>query len=259
MRTLSFWKYQGTGNDFIMVDNREGVFDAQNLEQVRQLCDRHFGIGADGLILIQEHAEHDFEMIYFNADGSQSLCGNGSRCAMMYARQLGMITDRATFLAYDGAHEAYIKDERVHLKMHDVEPVRTVGADSFADTGSPHHLVWVEAVAEAAVVPQGREIRHRAEYAPGGTNVNFVEVEPEGGLKVRTYERGVEDETYSCGTGVTAAALAASDRGLSSPIRVTTLGGGLEVSFKKRPDNGFTDVYLIGPALPVFQGSVNLN
>ena len=240
-----------------MVDNREGIFDPENLAAVRQLCHRKFGIGADGLILIQNHADYDFEMIYFNADGSQSLCGNGSRCAVMFARRLGIIENKTNFLAYDGGHEAFIEGERVHLKMNDVDPVRIVGADAFADTGSPHHLVWVDDVEEAPVVPQGRSIRQSAAYAPGGTNVNFVEVQQPDSLKVRTYERGVEDETLSCGTGVTASALAASHRGLQSPVKVQTLGGQLEVSFEKRPDNGFTNVYLIGPAEMVFQGTID--
>ncbi|MEL6534750.1 MAG: diaminopimelate epimerase [Bacteroidota bacterium] len=257
MGALSFWKYQGTGNDFVMIDNREGRFDPQDTDRVAALCDRRFGIGADGLILIQNHPDHDFEMVYFNADGSQSLCGNGSRCAMMFAQQLGIIEDRASFLAYDGPHEAYIKEGRVYLLMHDVNPVQVVGQDAFADTGSPHHLVWVEDADVAPVVAQGRSIRESETYAPGGTNVNFVEVDPDAGIRVRTYERGVEDETLSCGTGVTAAALAASEKGLPSPIRVETRGGQLEVSFTKRDDNGFTDVYLIGPAKAVFQGTVS--
>lgn len=259
MGMLTFWKYQGTGNDFVMIDNRPGVFDPQDLAKVRALCDRRFGVGADGLMLIQSHPDHDFELIYFNADGSQSLCGNGSRCAVMFARQLGIIQDSAIFLAYDGTHEAFIRDERVHLKMHDVAPVTVNEKGAFADTGSPHHLVWVDQVATAPVVTQGREIRMSVQYQPGGTNVNFVEIKNDGALQVRTFERGVEDETLSCGTGVTAAALAASDKGVTSPVKVLTEGGELEVSFEKREDNGFTNVYLIGPAKAVFQGTLSHN
>lgn len=253
MGAVSFHKYQGTGNDFVMIDDREEQFPLHDLDLVARLCHRKFGIGADGVILIRNHAQYDFEMIYFNPDGSQSLCGNGSRCAVMFARHLGIIQDRVEFLAIDGPHQAFIDDQLVHLKMSDVPNIERTQQDYFVDTGSPHHVLFVEDVSNTAVHEQGRAIRNAPQYQPHGTNVNFVETKDDH-LKVRTYERGVEDETLSCGTGVTAVALVSSLKGFNSPVSLETAGGELKVSFSPT-DNGFADIYLIGPARAVFSGT----
>lgn len=257
MKNLQFHKYQGTGNDFVMIDNREGVFNGEDHDLVRKLCDRKFGIGADGLILIQFHQESDFEMVYYNADASQSMCGNGSRCAVKFAHQLGMIGEQCRFMAIDGLHEASIKNGLVNLKMGDVADVQKIEEAFFINTGSPHHIKFVESVADFPVYEEGKAIRNSGRYREKGTNVNFVALNGGNQIFVRTYERGVEDETLSCGTGVTACSLAASFMDYKSPVTVQTLGGMLEVSFV-RENGGFKDVYLRGPAEEVFKGSVEI-
>lgn len=259
MHAISFSKYQGTGNDFVMIDNRQGVFPKDDLELVQSLCDRKFGIGADGLILIENHPSADFEMIYFNSDGSQSLCGNGSRCAVRFAEDLGLVADKTLFLAIDGMHEAIITPEEIHLKMNPVSQIEKIEDDSYLHTGSPHYIRWTSKAAEEAVVAEGARIRYSEKFSgQNGTNVNFVEVLPNNVLFVRTYERGVEDETLSCGTGVTAAALAATEKNLSSPVHIQTKGGNLAVSFDRLADGSFDNIYLIGPAKKVFEGKISV-
>jgi diaminopimelate epimerase len=256
---LSFAKYQGTGNDFIMIDNRSGVFDPSDLRLVQKFCDRKFGIGADGLILIQTKEGYDFEMVYFNSDGSQSLCGNGSRCAVNYSRKLGIIGSKAYFLAIDGPHEAVVLETGiVELRMGDVAAIEQNNESFFINTGSPHWVQYVQNLENYDVVSNGRTIRYSDRFNLKGTNVNFIEKLENGDLFVRTYERGVEDETLSCGTGVTAAALAASTKGFVSPVRIKALGGNLKVGFKGNSTEGFTDIWLIGPAEEVFEGTVTL-
>jgi diaminopimelate epimerase len=259
MGQLSFNKYQGTGNDFIMIDNRNNVFDPNNLSLVRNLCDRKFGIGADGLILIQNKAGFDFEMVYFNSDGSQSLCGNGSRCAVNFAKQLGIIENNTYFLAIDGPHEAIVQSNTgiVELKMGNVAAVEQGVDYFFINTGSPHWVQYINDIQHFEVVSNGRAIRYNERFKEKGTNVNFIEKQENNVLFVRTYERGVEDETLSCGTGVTACALAASLNGMTSPVKIKTLGGNLEIAFKGNANEGFTDIWLIGPAISVFKGEVN--
>ncbi len=251
---IHFYKYQGTGNDFVMIDNRS-LKRSFTVDQIVSICDRRFGVGADGLILIQDHATLDFEMIYYNSDGSQSMCGNGSRCAVMFARFLKIIGLSTTFQSTDGVHKASISDEAVALEMHDTLPIEERLSGLFLDTGSPHHLEFVEQVASTEVFSRGQSIRQHPEYSPGGTNVNFVEVIDEHTIKVRTYERGVEDETLSCGTGVTAASIAATKKNIQSPVTVYTQGGQLTVSFEETVD-GFKNVKLIGPAKMVFEGDI---
>ncbi|MTI21933.1 diaminopimelate epimerase [Fulvivirga sp. RKSG066] len=256
--TFDFYKYQATGNDFIMVDNRKGEFSFSN-EQISLLCNRKFGIGADGLILIQPHDHLDFEMVYYNPDGSQSLCGNGSRCAVNYAHFLGLIDKKTTFEAYDGEHTAEILPNKwVKLKMKDVQNVRLMEDGMFLDTGSPHLVKFVVNLKNYKVYDEGKTIRNGGLFKASGVNVNFVEVLPDNEIFVRTYERGVEDETLSCGTGVTAAAIAASQKGLESPVRVQTLGGNLEIEFRNFQNDSYSQVNLIGPAEQVFNGTFHL-
>lgn len=252
-----FYKYQGTGNDFVMIDNREGTFN-RDLSLISKMCDRKFGIGADGLILIENHEGVDFEMIYFNADGSQSLCGNGSRCAVSFAHYLGIIKDQTKFLTIDGIYEANIKDDLVYLRMHDQQRPEKFEKHYFLNNGSPHHIEFVHQVSQEDVSAKGSNIRYSEKYMPGGTNVNFVEIRDNNNIFVRTYERGVEDETMSCGTGITAAALAAVDKGLQSPIAITSKGGNLEVRFDQKNEDTFENIWLIGPALQVFSGRFDI-
>jgi diaminopimelate epimerase len=255
---ISFYKYQGTGNDFVMIDDRAQNFDDTDLKLVSKLCDRKFGIGADGLILIRNNSDFDFEMIYFNADGSQSMCGNGARCAVAFSAFLGILDKQTRFLAIDGAHEAILKDGLVQLLMGDVAGIDQKGADSFVNTGSPHHIRFVQDVEKYPVVEEGGKVRYDKMYAPAGTNVNFVEKVSENEIFVRTYERGVEDETLSCGTGVTAAAIAFGKDQPAATIKIKTLGGQLSVKFKASGKGSFNEVWLIGPAQQVFAGKISV-
>ncbi len=258
MSALTFHKYQATGNDFILIDNRDGKFP-ENPELIPALCDRRFGIGSDGLILIQEHPEADFEMIFYNPDTTQSLCGNGSRCAVRFASELGMIGDSCRFMAFDGIHEAMINDDgTISLKMQNVQNVRSMEDGMLVDTGSPHLIRFVQTINEVDVVGRGREIRYSAPFEAQGVNVNFVEVSGENDIRVRTYERGVENETLSCGTGVTAAAIACGMRQMTGPVAITTKGGNLQVAFQTDGSGTFTNVWLIGPAERVFKGEIDL-
>lgn len=255
---MDFYKYHGTGNDFILIDNRQGQYSLSK-EQIAAMCHRRFGIGADGLMLL-DHAEGcDFRMVYYNADGGEStMCGNGGRCMVAFAKQLGLITTKARFLAIDGEHTATIHDDgTVNLHMVDVKEINIYDGYTILNTGSPHYVVWVKEVAGIDVFGKGREIRNYPQFQPGGINVNFTEL-VNGQLSVRTYERGVEDETLSCGTGVTAAAIAAtcSETG-SFTTKVSTPGGMLEVSFTKDTDHSAKNVILSGPAVFVFKGTLH--
>jgi len=251
-----FVKYQGTGNDFVMIDDRAETFPRYDQKLVARLCDRRFGIGADGLILLQNHPDFDFRMVYFNADGAEgSMCGNGGRCIVRFAHDLGIFSMHTRFMAVDGEHEATVADELISLRMSSVQQIDTSPDYSFTNTGSPHVVMIVDDLANYDVVGIGRELRYSDAFAPTGTNVNFVQTETDGTLFVRTYERGVEDETYSCGTGVTAAALVANRQsGMPSPVSVRTLGGNLSVAFQLTQTGGYEVIDLIGPAERVFQG-----
>lgn len=255
---INFYKYQGTGNDFIMIDDRVKRFDHHNLGAVAQLCNRKFGIGADGLILIREKEGFDFEMVYFNADGTQSMCGNGARCAVAFSEFLGIIRETCRFMAIDGPHEARFRQDRVELGMSPVEGIAREGEDYFVNTGSPHHVRFVEDVMSYPVVEQGAKVRYSDHYKPNGTNVNFLFELSKGEIYVRTYERGVEDETLSCGTGVTAAALVYGSQNGLNHVNIQTPGGNLEVSFTPQPEGSFQDILLIGPAKQVFRGTINM-
>ncbi len=254
---LHFTKYQGTGNDFIIIDDRNESFPV-NDSLIQKLCDRRFGIGADGLILIQNHPDLDYRMVYFNSDGSQSLCGNGSRCGFAFAKSLGIVGVKATFETTDGIHQIKIQDGKIHFQLFDVKEREKINDNEwFVDTGSPHHIVISKDVLEEDIVNQGRKIRNSSTYSRhNGTNVNFAQLLQDR-VKIRTYERGVEDETLSCGTGATAVGIMAGELGLESPVRIQTMGGELSVSFKREGDS-FTDVWLSGPAEKVFEGSVTI-
>jgi diaminopimelate epimerase len=256
---IEFHKYQGTGNDFVMIDNRNNVFDKSNLKHIQFLCDRRFGVGADGLILIEELDDLDFNMIYFNSDGTQSFCGNGSRCAVAFAKDLGLIDKQAQFLSTDGEHEAWINATgEVSLKMHDVTTIEKGDGYYYLNTGSPHYISTVADVKTVNVKAEGSAIRNNDRFREEGTNVNFVEFN-DFDLAIRTYERGVESETLSCGTGVTAAALCMADaKGLQEGIiYVSAVGGDLKVGFK-RNGHEFKDIWLIGPATAVYKGEIEL-
>ena len=254
---INFHKYQGTGNDFILIDNRTEEFPAHNQELVAFLCNRHMGIGADGLILLENDEETDFNMIYYNADGKEgSMCGNGGRCIVAFAKKLGLITETTRFKAVDGLHEATITGDLVSLKMNDVNSIKEKPNYLFMNTGSPHHVQLVEELDDLQVKMEGRRLRYGL-YGESGSNINFVSKTAEDIYAVRTYERGVEDETLSCGTGVTAVAIAMHHLGLSNNehIQINTRGGKLEVSFHKN-SSGYTDIQLKGPAKEVFKGTV---
>jgi len=255
MSSLAFTKYQGTGNDFIMIDDREETFELTNNAFIAQLCHRRFGIGADGLILLRNHKDADFEMIYYNANGYlTTLCGNGSRCAVQFANHLGLVNNSCRFMTVQGILSATINDGLLEINMPDVQTVENHQHHYFLNTGSPHHVCYVNDVKNFDVFTNGRKIRNGAPYFKEGSNVNFVEKLDASRIFVRTYERGVEDETLSCGTGVTAAALVHGLKGGASPILVQTPGGNLTISFEKEANGGFKNVRLKGPAVKVFEG-----
>jgi diaminopimelate epimerase len=260
-KTFTFYKYQGTGNDFVIIDNRDLKFDRQNNALVAQLCDRRFGIGADGLMLLQNKAGFDFEMVYYNSDGNESsMCGNGGRCIVEFSRTLGLVKDSAHFIAIDGTHIAAVKPQFISLKMNDVKEVELNADFSFLNTGSPHYVSFVNDIRHYNVFEEGKKIRNNARFKAEGTNVNFVEKQYND-LFVRTFERGVEGETYSCGTGVTAAALVAAIKNVATTethCSIKTLGGNLNVKFKKHAGNSFTDIWLEGPATFVFKGEIEV-
>jgi diaminopimelate epimerase len=259
---IRFAKYQGAGNDFILLDNRQNLYNLTTA-QVKKLCDRHFGIGGDGLMLLNNKEDYDFEMIYYNSDGNKgSMCGNGGRCIIQFASSLGIRKTEYLFLATDGPHQAEIDLEReICLKMNDVDQVEFSLDHYSLDTGSPHYVRFLPGVEKVDVVTEGRKIRRSKEFAQkGGINVNFVENLSEDQIYVRTYERGVEDETLSCGTGVTASALMAAhnDNGFNR-VEVKTRGGDLSVEFEKISDTQFKNIWLCGPATFVFSGEAEIN
>ncbi len=258
MQAINFYKYQGAGNDFVLIDNRNLVFDAQNYNLIAQLCNRRFGIGADGLMLLQNTNDYDFEMLYYNANGQPgSMCGNGGRCIVAFAKHLGIINEETNFLAVDGSHYAKIINDGswVSLQMIDVDSVNRDDDAYVLNTGSPHYVTMVNDVENINVFEQGRAIRNHPNYIANGINVNFVE-NIDNTLVVRTYERGVENETLACGTGATAAALAFAIEGNMighNNTNVLVRGGQLNILFNY-DGSTFNDVYLEGPAKLVFKG-----
>ncbi|WP_313373669.1 diaminopimelate epimerase [Chishuiella sp.] len=256
---LKFYKYQGAGNDFVMIDDRDGQFPIST-ELINKLCDRNFGIGADGLILLQNDENSDFRMVYFNSDGNEStMCGNGGRCIIRFANDLDVASDKMTFNAIDGLHHGIVDTDIIRLQMIDVNEVENHDRHFFMNTGSPHHVEFVNDIDHVNVYEKGKEIRYGSPYFEKGTNVNFVEILPDETLKIRTYERGVENETLACGTGITAAAISAYVKKVvhKKEIQVKALGGNLSVNFEENNDN-FINVWLNGPAEKVFEGIIEI-
>ncbi len=256
--TLTFYKYQGTGNDFVMIDNRQQLLGNYDAKRIAFMCNRRFGIGGDGLILLEKHDKLDFKMVYFNSDGNQSsMCGNGGRCIVAFAEFLGIIKTKATFEAIDGKHNAKTEKGTVHLQMQNVQALEHHKTHTFLDTGSPHHVQKETNLKGLDVKAEGAKIRFGHPYGREGSNVNFVSKLTADKFAVRTYERGVEDETLSCGTGVTAVALAMHYIGETEKNIVTlqTQGGELKVSFNKSK-KGYENIWLIGPATQVFKGEI---
>lgn len=256
-----FYKYEGAGNDFVIIDNRNGSFPKNDHELIRRYCDRKFGIGADGLMLLEDSDKGDFKMIYYNADGYEgSMCGNGGRCIVAFAKSLGIFDQNTSFEAMGEMYSATLKQDLVSLHMNDVHHIEVHPEHVFLNTGSPHHIAFTENLSDIDVFNRGREIRYGAPYNDKGTNVNFVQKINENTFKVRTYERGVENETLSCGTGVTAVALASFhlNKTTENKIRVQTLGGELLIDFEK-DNSGYRNIVLTGPATFVFKGSIDLS
>lgn len=257
---IDFYKYQGAGNDFVIVDNRKSFFPKEDHKLIQTLCDRKFGIGADGLMLLEDADPVDFKMTYYNADGNVgSMCGNGGRCMVAFARSLGLFDQKTSFEALGEIYSASLEADVVSLKMMDVNQIEVHPDHVFLNTGSPHHISFTDNLSQVDVYQQGREIRYGAPYYELGSNVNFVEKLNENTFKVRTYERGVEDETLSCGTGVTAAALASFhvNKTTATSVHIQTLGGNLHIEFEKA-NHGYKNIILTGPATFVFKGSITI-
>ncbi|NQY05649.1 MAG: diaminopimelate epimerase [Flavobacteriaceae bacterium] len=255
---VTFYKYQGTGNDFVIIDNRQNIVSKNDTKIIKNICDRRFGVGADGLILLEYSDTCDFKMVYANADGNEStMCGNGGRCMVAFAKFLGIIEKETTFEAIDGLHFATIEGDVVNLEMQDVSELKKETDFVFLDTGSPHHVMFKNNINDFDIKKDGAAIRYGV-YGEEGANVNFVYKKDRNTFQVRTYERGVEDETLSCGTGVTAVALAMHFLGETTDKEVKLLveGGELFVSYEAS-NTGYKNVFLKGKANQVFKGEIN--
>lgn len=260
-KSIYFYKYQGTGNDFIIIDNRGKTIFLTD-KQISNLCHRNFGIGADGLMLIENEKDVDFKMRYFNSDGAEgTLCGNGSRCITRCVYDLGLIKKQYTFNAADGNHLCLKENEHLHLHLNFSQQYEVIDNDYILNTGSPHYVFFDDNqnIETTEFIEKAKKIRfHEKFVAQRGINVNQVQILDDSKIRVRTYERGVENETLSCGTGVTAASIAYALRFLQDGqinIMVETLGGQLQVSFEKKLQQ-FTNIFLIGPAQKVFEGNI---
>lgn len=254
---LTVHKYHGAGNDFLLIDNRNGTIKLTT-KQIAQLCHRNYGVGADGLMLLEKHATLDFKMVYYNSNGKQStMCGNGGRCIVLFAHHLGVVKNTTKFMAVDGAHDAVINaNQTISLHMIDVPKIKRVKTHYEVNTGSPHYVTFASTISAVNVAVMGAKVRYNESYAPNGINVNYVQVLAPNQLAIRTYERGVENETLACGTGVTAAALSyyvyTKQTATKATIKVNSLGGKLSVAFNYNIDVGFTNIVLTGPAKAVF-------
>jgi diaminopimelate epimerase len=251
---MRYYKYQATGNDFVLVDNRAGNLSFSD-QQVSTICDRRFGIGADGLILLEKVANADFRMVYHNRDGSQSFCGNGCRAIAHFAQKLGVVKEKFSFVAHDGLHNGqFLPDGRVRISLADVKNIESKGDDYYINTGTDHHVRFVKNLANYPVFDEGKKVRYSDLYKPKGTNVDFVEVNDDKSVSFRIYERGVEDETFSSGSGATACGLAVAHKfGHPSPINLKARGGELMIEFKNGQNGIFTDIYFTGPVQLVFE------
>jgi len=261
---LEFSKYQGTGNDFVLIDNRQNKISSDNITVIQQLCHRKFGIGADGLMLLENEDSYDFRMRYFNSDGREaSMCGNGGRCIVAFAHHCGIIENQTRFIAVDGEHEAEIhsREEKlwVSLKMQNVNQIEKGDDYFYLNTGSPHYVKFIEQTEGFDTFKEGRAIRYNERFKQEGTNVNFVALHNDQ-IDVCTYERGVEDETLSCGTGVVASALSSSIllKRYSGTFQVKTKGGDLRVRYNREKNDQFTNIWLEGPATLVFTGTIHI-
>lgn len=258
---ISFSKYQGTGNDFVMLDNLNGQYDSLTIPQIQLICDRRFGVGSDGLIKINSHNSSDFEVEYFNSDGSKSFCGNGARCSVAFAETLGVNVSDTSFLGIDGLHKASKNQDVISLEMGDVSEIRKIENDFVIYTGSPHYIRFIDAINDLDIVQFGKKVRYSDEFKNEGINVNLVEIVDANNLIVNTYERGVEDETLSCGTGVTACVLAFAYQTQllgEHKVSVKVKGGNLSVFFNQETLGKFTTIHLIGPGQFVFSGEINV-
>ena len=254
---LSFYKYQAAGNDFVLIDNRDGDISL-TADQIAHLCDRRFGVGADGVIMVGRDSEADYHVTYFNPDGTQSLCGNGCRSAVDLAHRLGLADAHSVFNAYDVKHVAdRLTDGRIRIQMNDVNKIEKALDGYYLDTGSPHFVRFVDSLEDYPVFEEGRQIRYNPVF-PIGANANFIQRIDDHTLSLRTYERGVEQETLASGTGATASALAASLIGYKSPITLKARGGDLMIDFIRHSDSHFTDIYLTGPARLVYKGVIEI-
>jgi diaminopimelate epimerase len=257
---IHFSKYQGTGNDFVMLDNLSGNYNNLSIEQIQAICNRRFGIGADGLIKINASENFAFEMDYYNADGSKSFCGNGARCAVEFATALGINTENVNFEAIDGEHFATRSHQEIRVKMKDVSFIESDGDAFVVQTGSPHYVQFQASKAITNIVEFGKKIRYSEKYKLEGINVNLVQVLTDDSITIETYERGVEDETLSCGTGATACALVQdflANKELSR-VNVQVKGGDLAVEFKRIGFGHYEEIFLIGPAKFVFSGTIDV-
>ncbi|MFM7222569.1 MAG: diaminopimelate epimerase [Bacteroidota bacterium] len=256
---IFFHKYHGTGNDFIILDNRDHRYEKLTASAICGLCDRRTGIGADGLLMLESAEGYDFRMLYFNADGKPgSMCGNGGRCLVAFAYEIGIQQQHYRFIASDGPHAAErLEDGRIRLHMIDVTGITASSGATVMNTGSPHYVQFVEDVSLINVFDAGRTVRYSPAFADQGINVNFV-ARTKKGITIRTYERGVEDETYSCGTGATACAIASTHENGHHAVSVQVKGGELEVEFTRINKETISDVRLIGPATHVFTGTTSI-
>jgi len=258
---IKFQKYQGTGNDFIIINNNTLSFPDKNKDLIKRLCDKKFGIGSDGLILINPSAKTDFEMLYFNSDGNLgSMCGNGARCSVKFAQNQKIIKNNTIFNAYDGKHSAEIIDNNVFLSMKNVNNIKSYNKDLFIDTGSPHYIKIVGDLENYDVYKEGKKIRNNSRFNNnGGVNVNFVQVISNSEFSVRTFERGVENETLSCGTGAIAVALAMYHlkQTFFKRLTINSKGGILNVEFKSKKSR-FENIFLSGNVEMVFKGQIDI-
>ncbi|MFT5823581.1 MAG: diaminopimelate epimerase [Crocinitomix sp.] len=258
---INFYKYQGAGNDFILIDNRQGVFVGDKLAFALKWCNRRFGIGSDGLIFIENCDTAQFEMDFYNPDGSQSFCGNGSRCAVAFAKFLGIIESEITFKAIDGLHHAELVGDQVKIEMNQFGGIEKIGEDDFIDTGSPHYISYGPSDDKLDIVAYGKSIRYSERFKEEGTNVNLIHEIADHHIAIETYERGVEDETLACGTGATACGLsyaAHQKNSASGIVKVDVKGGELKIHYNKTNQTDvFTNIWLEGPAEFVFKGVID--